>query len=229
MSEVTLLPSGKRFHVGKILCLGQNYANHAKEMGSAAPASPIIFLKPSTAIIENGEPIVIPQLSQEVHHEVELTVLIGRKGKNISRSGAYDYVEGYGVGLDMTMRDRQKEAKAAGNPWAIAKGFDTSAPLSPFVPKSQVADPHHLDITLHVNGTLRQHSNTSQMIFKIDEIISFLSAIFTLEAGDVIYTGTPEGVGKVSAGDFIEAGIDGVGKLHHAVVSEVTGLSKVPY
>lgn len=229
MNEVTLLPSGKKFHVGKILCLGQNYANHAKEMGSTAAASPIIFLKPSTAIIENGEPIVIPEMSQDVHHEVELTVLLGKRGKNIPRSGAFDYVEGYGAGLDMTMRDRQKEAKAAGNPWAIAKGFDTSAPLSPFVPKSQVADPHHLDITLHVNGKLCQKSNTSEMIFKIDEIISFLSTIFTLEAGDVIYTGTPEGVGKVSAGDLIDAEIDGVGKLRHPVVSAAKGLSKVAH
>ncbi|HTR80847.1 MAG TPA: fumarylacetoacetate hydrolase family protein [Bacteroidota bacterium] len=219
MNAVSLLPSHKQFTVGKILCLGQNYADHAKEMGGNAPSSPIIFLKPSTAIIENGAPIVIPKFSDEVHHEVELTVLIGRKGKQIAQSDAYDFVVGYGIGLDMTMRDRQKEARAAGNPWTIAKGFDTSAPLSPFVPKAQVADPHNLNISLKVNGVERQHSNTSNMIFHIDFIIAFLSSIFTLEEGDVIYTGTPEGVGKVSPGDVIEAEIPSVGALRHNVVS----------
>ena len=133
MSVVTLLPSGKKFSVGKILCLGQNYADHAKEMGSQAPSTPIIFLKPSTAIIEDGQPIVLPRMSKNVHHEVELTVLLGKRGRNVPQEKAYDHVEGFGVGLDMTMRDVQKEAKVAGNPWSIAKGFDTSAPLSPFI------------------------------------------------------------------------------------------------
>jgi acylpyruvate hydrolase len=217
MSVVTLLPAGKKYSVGKLLCLGQNYANHAKEMGSDAPSTPIIFLKPSTAIIEDGQPIVLPWLSQEVHHEVELTALIGKRGKNIPREGALGYVEGYGIGLDMTMRDRQREAKASGNPWSIAKGFDTSAPLSPFVSKSAVPNPDDLNISLRVNGVERQKSNTSNMIFKIDYIVSFLSSIFTLEEGDVIYTGTPEGVGRVVAGDVIDAEIEGVGKLHHEV------------
>lgn len=219
MSVVTLLPSGKKYSVGKILCLGQNYADHAKEMGGNVPSTPIIFLKPSTAIIGNGKPIVLPTISDEVHHEVELTVLLGRKGKNIPQANAFDYVEGYAVGLDMTMRDRQREAKAAGNPWSIAKGFDTSAPLSPFVAKTQVADPNNLNISLKVNGVERQRSNTSKMIFKIDYIIAFLSSIFTLEEGDIIYTGTPEGVAKVSAGDVIDAEITGVGTLHHTVVA----------
>ena len=219
MKSVTLLPSRNQYVVGKILCLGQNYAKHAKEMGSAAPSTPIIFLKPSTAIIENGDAIVLPTISDDVHHEVELTVLIGKQGKDISQSKAFDHVAGYGIGLDMTMRDRQKEAKAAGNPWSIAKGFDTSAPLSPFISKDQVNNPDNLEITLSVNGKERQHSNTSNMIYKIDYIIAFLSSIFTLEEGDVIYTGTPEGVGKVVAGDVIEAEIPGVGKLRHAVVS----------
>jgi 5-carboxymethyl-2-hydroxymuconate isomerase len=219
MKSVTLLPTRKKYQVGKILCLGQNYAKHAKEMGSSAPSSPIIFLKPSTAIIENGAPIILPKISDDVHHEVELTVLLGKQGKNIPQSGAFDYVDGYGIGLDMTMRDLQIEAKAAGNPWSIAKGFDTSAPLSPFISREQVENPDNLEITLRVNGRERQHSNTSNMIYKIDYIIAFLSSIFTLEEGDVIYTGTPEGVGKVVAGDVIEAEIPGIGKLRHAVVS----------
>ncbi len=219
MKSVTLLPTSKKYQVGKILCLGQNYAKHSKEMGSSAPSSPIIFLKPSTAIIENGAPIILPKISDDVHHEVELTVLLGKQGKNIPQSKAFDYVDGYGIGLDMTMRDLQIEAKSAGNPWSIAKGFDTSAPLSPFVSKEQVKNPDNLEITLRVNGRERQHSNTSNMIYKIDYIIAFLSSIFTLEEGDIIYTGTPEGVGKVVAGDVIEAEIPGIGKLRHAVVS----------
>jgi acylpyruvate hydrolase len=219
MKSVTLLPTHKKYAVGKILCLGQNYAKHAKEMGAAAPSSPIIFLKPSTAIIENGDDIVLPKISNDVQHEVELTVLIGKQGRNISQSEAFSYVAGFGIGLDMTMRDLQKEAKAAGNPWSIAKGFDTSAPLSPFVSRSQAGDPNTLDLVLRVNGKERQHSNTSNMIYKIDYIIAFLSSIFTLEEGDVIYTGTPEGVGKVVAGDLIEAEIPGIGKLRHSVVS----------
>ncbi len=220
MHAVSLLPSHKKYTVGKILCLGQNYANHTKEMGGSPSTTPIIFLKPSTAIIGDGEPIILPKISNEVHHEVELTVLIGKDGKNIPQSRAYEYVEGYGIGLDMTMRDKQKEAKKAGNPWSIAKGFDTSAALSAFVPKALVKDPYALEIVLKVNGQLRQQSNTSNMIFRIDVIISFLSSIFTLEEGDVIYTGTPEGVGQVVSGDVIDAEIPGVGTLHHMVVSD---------
>ncbi len=219
MKSVTLLPTHKKYAVGKILCLGQNYAKHAKEMGAAAPSSPIIFLKPSTAIIENGDDIVLPKISNDVQHEVELTVLIGKQGRNISQSEAFSYVAGFGIGLDMTMRDLQKEAKAAGNPWSIAKGFDTSAPLSPFISRAQAGDPNTLELVLRVNGKERQHSNTSNMIYKIDYIIAFLSSIFTLEEGDVIYTGTPEGVGKVVAGDVIEAEIPRIGKLRHSVVS----------
>ena len=219
MNTVTLLPSGQKFAVGKILCLGQNYADHAKEMGGTPSTTPIIFLKPSTAIIANGVPIVLPALSNDVHHEVELTVLIGKTGKNIPKSEALSYVAGYGVGLDMTMRDKQREAKSGGNPWSIAKGFDTSAPLSPFIPASQVPDPHALEIMLSVNGVQRQHSTTAKMIFRLDAIISLLSTVFTLEEGDVIYTGTPEGVGKVVAGDVIDAQIPGVGILRHAVIA----------
>ena len=219
MKTVTLLPPGRKYTVGKILCLGQNYANHAKEMGSDPPATPVVFLKPATAIIEDGRPIILPAMSNDVHHEVELTVLIGKDGRHIAQAKAFDHVEGYGVGLDMTMRDKQKEAKIAGNPWSIAKGFDTSAPLSPFVPKSQVEDPNDLEILLRVNGKERQHSNTSNMIYKIDFVIAFLSSIFTLEAGDIIYTGTPEGVCRVAAGDVIEAEIPGVGKLRHTVIA----------
>ena len=217
MSVALLTPSNTRIRINTIYCLGQNYADHAKEMGSTASSTPIIFLKPNSAVIGNDEDIVLPPMSSNVNHEVELTVLIGKEGKNIPLAEAYTYVAGYGIGLDMTMRDRQLEAKKAGHPWAIAKGFDTSAPLSPFVDAHLVPDPHALEISLSVNTAVRQHSTTAHMIFRIDTIIAFLSTVFTLMEGDVIYTGTPEGVGQVRSGDIIDASIAGIGSLHHRV------------
>ena len=217
MKTVTLLPQNKNVRANNIFCVGQNYADHAKEMGGVPQKEPIIFLKPTSAIIENGQDIIIPKMSSNVHHEVELTVLIGKQGKNILQSDAMNYVAGYGVGLDMTMRDKQSEAKKAGNPWAVAKGFDTSAALSPFIEASKISNPQDLEINLTVNGTLRQHSNTKNMIYTIDVLISFLSSVFTLEEGDIIYTGTPEGVAQVFTGDILEAEIPGVGKIQHTV------------
>ncbi len=217
MKTITLLPSNKKIRANNIFCVGQNYTEHAKEMGGIPQKEPIIFLKPTSAIIENGQNIVIPKMSNNVHHEVELTVLIGKQGKNIPQSEALNYVAGYGVGLDMTMRDKQSEAKKAGNPWAVAKGFDTSAALSLFIEASKVSDPQNLEIKLTVNGSLRQHSNTKNMIYTIDVLISFLSSVFTLEEGDIIYTGTPEGVAQVFAGDVLNAEIPGVGSLQHSV------------
>lgn len=219
MSYALLTPSNREIRINTIFCLGKNYADHAKEMGGTVPTSPIIFLKPNSAVIHDGEDIHLPARSTNVNHEVELTVLIGKPGKNIPQAEAYDYVAGYGVGLDMTSRDLQFEAKKAGNPWTIAKGFDTSAPLSPFVERAMVEDPHALEIMLSVNGAVRQHSTTSNMIFRIDTIIAFLSSIFTLSEGDIIYTGTPEGVGRVVPGDVIEASIGGIGMLHHRITA----------
>ncbi len=217
MKTVKLLPAGTEFRINNIYCIGKNYADHAKEMGGDVPTEPVVFLKPTSAVIGNGEQVVIPSLSSNVHHEVELTVLIGTGGKNIPQSEAMRHVAGYGVGLDMTMRDRQAEAKKQGNPWTVSKGFDTSAPLSPFVAASTITDPHALDITLTVNGRRRQHSNTRHMIFRIDVLIAYLSSIFTLEQGDIIYTGTPEGVAQVLTGDLMEADIPGVGSLRLTV------------
>ena len=217
MKTLTLLPSNKKIRANNIFCVGQNYADHAKEMGGVPQKEPIIFLKPTSAIIENGQNIIIPKMSTNVHHEVELTVLIGKQGKNIPQSDAMNYVAGYGVGLDMTMRDKQSEAKKAGNPWAVAKGFDTSAALSSFIEASKISNPQDLEITFTVNGTVRQHSNTKNMIYTIDVLISYLSSVFTLEEGDIIYTGTPEGVGQVFAGDKLNAEIPGVGNIQHTV------------
>ena len=210
MKSVTLRGSGESIPVQKIICLGQNYAEHAKEMKFDVPVSPVLFLKPPSAIIHQGEQIVIPAISNDVHHEVELTVLIGKKGKNIPRELALQYVAGYGVGLDMTMRDVQLEAKKKGLPWSLAKGFDTSAPLSEFIPAALAGDPMSLSIQLKINGKVRQFSSTRKLIFPVDTIITYISQFMALERGDVIYTGTPEGVSRVDHGDILEA------VLHHA-------------
>lgn len=199
--------------VGKILCLGRNYPAHAKEMKAETPSTPVVFLKPSTALLYPGEAIVMPRFSREMHYEVELVVVIGRGGRSISSGNAMAHVGGYAVGLDMTLRDVQSQAKAKGLPWTVAKGFDTSAPLSEAVQCEAVSDPHSLGISLRVNEVLRQSSNTRHMIFRIPDIIAYLSSVFTLEEGDLIFTGTPEGVGPTKPGDVLKAEIESVGSL----------------
>jgi 2-keto-4-pentenoate hydratase/2-oxohepta-3-ene-1,7-dioic acid hydratase in catechol pathway len=198
---------------GKLLCIGRNYAEHAREMKAEVPKEPVVFLKPASAIISSGETIVIPPFSHDVHHEVELVALIGKQGKNIARVSAFEYVAGYAVGLDMTLRDIQAEAKKKGLPWTVAKGFDTSAPVSPFVPAASIPDPQQLAISLSVNEIERQHGSTADMLFPVDVLVAYLSTVFTLEPGDMIFTGTPEGVGPVVTGDMIEASIESVGSL----------------
>lgn len=198
---------------GKIVCLGRNYTEHAKEMKADIPGEPVLFLKPSTAILADGGTITVPPCSRELHHEVELVALITTGGSKIPRPDAMRHVGGYAVGLDMTLRDVQADAKKKGLPWSVAKGFDTSAPLSSFVARDSVVDPHNLTISLAVNGVLKQHSTTRNMIFRLDEVIAYISSIFTLESGDLIFTGTPEGVGPVQPGDSIVAEIEGIGTL----------------
>jgi 2-keto-4-pentenoate hydratase/2-oxohepta-3-ene-1,7-dioic acid hydratase in catechol pathway len=205
--------SGRTLPVGKLLCLGHNYREHAREMGSPEEELPVVFLKPASAVIHDGGEVVIPEFSQEAHHEVELVVVIGEGGKHIPEAEAFSRVAGYAVGLDMTLRDVQAKAKRAGHPWTIAKGFDTSAPLSLAVERSRVSDPHALEMTLRVNGAMRQHASTSEMIFHIDRTLAYLSTIFTLEPGDLVFTGTPAGVGRVVSGDVLEAEITEVGTL----------------
>ncbi len=217
MKKIRVRGSSKLIQVGTIFCLGRNYAEHAAEMQSEIPETPIIFLKPSSAIIDDGEDIVRPSISRQLHHEVELVVTIGKSGKNISSDRAFDYILGYGVGLDMTLRDIQSEAKKKGLPWSIAKGFVTSAPVSEIVPASIINDPSKLEIRCSVNGSVRQQTMIDKMIFSIDKIITYISTIFTLEAGDLIFTGTPEGVSEVKAGDVIEAELIGWAKITHYV------------
>ena len=171
------------------------------------PASPVFFFKPPSAIIHNGGQVVLPEISNEVHHEVEMTVLIGEKGSNIHRSAALKHVAGYGIGLDMTMRDVQNEAKKKGLPWALAKGFDTSAPLSDFIPAELVGDPGSLHVQLFINGKLQQSSDTSKFVFPVDKVIAYISQFITFEPGDIIFTGTPEGVSRVEHGNRLEASL----------------------
>jgi 5-carboxymethyl-2-hydroxymuconate isomerase len=204
---------GESFQVGKVLCLGRNYPEHIKEMKAEIALAPVVFIKPSTALIESGGTVVIPAFSNDVHHEVELVVVIGRDGRGIPTETAMEHVAGYAVGLDMTLRDVQADAKKRGLPWSVAKGFDTSAPISSPVRREEVPDPHALSIELRVNGTVRQSSNTRHMIMRISGIIAYCSTVFSLEAGDLIFTGTPEGVGRVVSGDRIDAHIASVGSL----------------
>jgi 2-keto-4-pentenoate hydratase/2-oxohepta-3-ene-1,7-dioic acid hydratase in catechol pathway len=213
MKTVRFKDGGASLSVGKILCLGRNYPEHVKEMRAEAPPVPVVFLKPPTALLEQGGTIVTPPFSHVLHHEVEMVVVVGKEGKNISRETAMDYVAGYAVGLDMTLRDVQTDAKKKGLPWSVAKGFDTSAPLSDAVRRDAVPDPHMLNITLRVNGDLRQSSNTRNMIFSVPVIIAYLSSVFSLEAGDLIFTGTPEGVGPVTRGDTLTAELESVATL----------------
>jgi 5-carboxymethyl-2-hydroxymuconate isomerase len=203
--------------VGKVVCLARNYTEHILELGNEVPDKPVLFIKPATSIIGEGETVVIPPYSRDCHHEVELAVLIGKGGRDITEEDAPAHVAGYGVALDMTLRDVQNELKQKGLPWEAAKAFDTSCPLSDFVPAADIADPHRLRITLKVNGEPRQDSSTACMMRRIPAIIRDVSAIFTLEEGDVILTGTPAGVGPVAGGDRMIAEIEGVGRLEVAV------------
>ncbi len=220
MTTVRLKDHRSPIRVGKIMCLGRNYRAHAAEMKAEVPESPVVFFKPSTALLTSGSTIIAPKISHELHHEVELVVMIGKEGKNIPRERAFEHVAGYGVGLDMTLRDVQAEAKKKGLPWAIAKGFDTSAPVSEFSPQEAVKDPQDLEMSLAVNGVLRQHCNTREMIFPIDVTIAFLSSVFTLESGDLIFTGTPDGVGAAIPGDHLHAVLESVGFLDVDVDAE---------
>lgn len=213
MKTAKIPATNQEFPIGKIVCLARNYAEHARELGNETPAAPVLFMKPASSVIGDGCAVRIPSYSEECHYEVELAVLIGKQCRGVSEEHALEYVAGYGVGIDMTLRDVQNQLKAKGLPWEIAKGFDTSCPLSDFVPAGSVADPHALNLKLSVNGETRQDGCTSDMITRIPQTVAHISAIFTLEPGDVILTGTPAGVGQVRAGDVMTAEIGTVGRL----------------
>lgn len=213
MTTRSIIGTNQEFTIGKIVCLARNYAEHARELGNETPAAPVLFMKPASSVIGDGDTVRIPAFSQECHYEVELAVLIGAQARTVTVDNALDYVAGYGVAIDMTLRDVQNGLKAKGLPWEIAKGFDTACPLSDFVPVGAVADPHALNLTLAVNGEPRQNGTSADMIHRIPQIVAHISAIFTLEAGDVILTGTPAGVGPVRAGEVMTAEIATVGCL----------------
>ncbi len=195
----------EKVNIGKIICLARNYKKHAQEMDSKIPKDPILFLKPESSVIFNNESIVLPKMSNCVHHEVELGVVLGKNGRYISEKDAMDHVLGYLLALDVTARDIQSIAKKNGWPWSISKGFDTFAPISNVVLRSEISNPHNLDLELRINGKLIQRSNTKYMIFSVEKIIEFISKIMTLKKGDLILTGTPEGVGELFENDVIEA------------------------
>ncbi len=196
-------------YVNNIYCIGRNYQKHVEEMGGETPGKPIVFCKPSSTIIYDGGLILLPPESKEVHHEVELVVAIGREGKRIKKENAGEYILGYGLGIDVTARDLQNEAKKAGNPWAIAKGFDTFAPISRFRRPETFDNINEMELRLEVNEKIRQHGNTRDMIYSVDQLIAYLSTIFTLHPGDLIFTGTPEGVSQIEDGDLIRATLGG--------------------
>ncbi|HBG04668.1 MAG: acylpyruvase [Geobacteraceae bacterium GWC2_58_44] len=217
MKTARLIGSKEFYPIGKILCIGRNYADHIKELGNEVPERPVIFMKPASSVIGEGEQIVIPPYSGDCHHEAELALLIGSAGKDIPVAEAMQHVAGFGVAIDLTLRDVQTELKQKGLPWEIAKGFDTACPLSAFVPAASVANPQDLRIRLSVNGEPRQDGSTALMIHRIPELLSYLSSIFTLMPGDLILTGTPAGVGPIKSGDQLVAEISGVGKLSVSV------------
>lgn len=207
MAELVMKDTGERIRCGKIVALARTYHKHAEEMHAELPPDPVLFLKPASAVINDGDTVVLPARSQDIHHEVELGIVISDTCSHVPENKAHDHIQGYLLGLDLTARDVQAEAKKKGLPWSIAKGFDTFAPLSLVVARDAVPEPQDLNLELRVNGQVRQSSNTRYMVHSVARIISFVSDIMTLERGDVILTGTPEGVGPVVDGDVLEASL----------------------
>jgi acylpyruvate hydrolase len=188
----------------KIICIGRNYAQHAQELNNAIPDQPVVFMKPSTALLVNNKPFYYPEFSKDIHHELEIVLRIVKNGRHVQPEFAHAYFDEIGLGIDFTARDLQSECKAKGHPWEIAKGFDNSAVLSPeFVPVSQV-NLHAIEFELLKNGEQVQKGNTRDLLFPFQEIITYVSQYFKLQTGDLIYTGTPAGVGPVVPGDLLE-------------------------
>ncbi len=204
--RIDLLPT-------KIVAVARNYRSHAEEMGAPVLKVPTIFLKPPSALIGDNGTVILPEISERVDYEVELAVIMKKKCWNVSVKEVVQCIMGYSVFVDITARDIQAEAKKKGLSWAVAKGFDTFAPLGPKIVPVDTIDVHNCDIWLKINGQYRQRGNTRDMIFSVDELISYVSMVMTLEPMDVIATGTPEGVGPLKDGDRIEAGVEGIGVL----------------
>lgn len=189
----------------KIICIGRNYTEHAKELNNPVPATPVFFMKPDSAILRNNLPFFYPSFSNDIHYETELVLHINKVGKNIQEKHALSYIDSIGIGIDFTARDLQQEAKNKGLPWEIAKAFDSSAPVSEFLPIDQFDNINNIEFSLLKNGIEVQKGNSSDMIFNFEAIISYVSRFVTLKIGDLIFTGTPAGVGPVVIGDKLEA------------------------
>ena len=213
MKTLKIKNSSSEIEIGKLVCVGRNYAEHAKELGNEVPERPVVFLKPASSVIYSGDGIRYPSFSTEMHHEVELVLLIGKTVKNVTTEEAENAIKAYGIGLDMTLRDVQSKLKSKGHPWTIAKCFDTSAVLSEIVLKDDYYLTLEEEIFLNVNDEVRQHDKLNKMIFKPAELVAYLSSLMTLDEGDLVFTGTPKGVGKVEKGDVIVAGIEGLVEL----------------
>ena len=207
-----------RFPVRRIFCIGRNYADHAREMGASVDkANPMFFTKPADAIVTDGADVPYPSATSDLHHEVEMVVALGAGGSDLTVEQAGKLVWGYGVGLDLTRRDLQAQAKAKGAPWDVAKAFDHSAPISALVPASEVTPTSATRIALEINGELRQEATLGDMLLDVPEILSALSKLFELKAGDIVYTGTPAGVSALVRGDMFRATLDGVATLEGRV------------
>lgn len=219
LATIPVKGADARFPVHRIYCIGQNYVAHAKEMGNDPDREPpVFFTKPADAIVQDGARIPYPPRTTNLHHEIELVVAIGEGGDNIDVAGAEEWIFGYAVGVDLTRRDLQAAAKKRGGPWDVAKAFERSAPISAIRPASDIGHPAAGRIWLSVNGELRQDADISELIWSVPESIAELSTLFTLAPGDLIYTGTPAGVGPLVAGDTVEGGIDGVGEIRFGIV-----------
>jgi len=219
LPSVEIAGSDARFPVHRIYCVGRNYAKHAREMGMDPDREPpFFFSKPADAIVANGTPVPYPPRTSNLHHEIELVVAIGTGGRDIPLDSALAHVYGYAVGLDLTRRDLQFAARDQGRPWDVSKGFDHSAPVSAIRPAAEMGHPEQGAIWLEVNGEARQRANLSEMILSVPEIVAELSSYYELRPGDLIFTGTPEGVGPVTRGDSLVGGIDGLETLRITIV-----------
>jgi 2-keto-4-pentenoate hydratase/2-oxohepta-3-ene-1,7-dioic acid hydratase in catechol pathway len=192
----------------KIICIGRNYREHARELNNPVPEKPVFFMKPDTALLQKHNPFFYPSFSQDVHYEVELVLRICKSGRHIGEEFARNYFDKIGIGIDFTARDLQAESKKKGLPWEIAKAFDQSAPIGKFLPVSEFKELNDINFSLKINGELRQAGNTKDMIFPFEKIISYVSKFITLREGDYIFTGTPEGVGPTKINDHFEAFIE---------------------
>jgi fumarylpyruvate hydrolase len=210
--------SSMRFPIRRVFCVGRNYAEHAREMGADPTREPpFFFTKPSDAIVPASGTIPYPPLTSDLHHEVELVVAIGRSGRAVRASDALSYVWGYGAGVDLTRRDLQSEAKKLSRPWDCAKGFDASGPVTALQPVSAIGHPHRGRIWLAVNGQQRQEGDLAQMIWPVADVVSYVSNAVEIRAGDLIFTGTPAGVGALRPGDRVTGGVDGVASFEFVV------------